>query len=601
MTRSIRCSLVALAVLAAGCRSAAEGGSVGPSVLYVVSGANQQGVVGTILPTQVAVQVRDAGGNPVPGLTVAFAISSGGGTLNGDSVTTDASGEATLSQWILGTTPGQNAVIASVVHTTLATTITATAVSGGGVTIQATGTQGFVGLVSSAVTNLPTVLVSDSYRNPVPGVVVTFHVTAGGGSIGDSVVTTGSNGTATLPSWTLGSTPGANTVIASTPSGASITFTAQALTSAPVLTATSPTSQSGYLNLQVPSIPRVTARDAGGHLLTGVPVTFAVTTGDGVVLSGSSVTDTSGSASPQDWKMGNDVVTTVAATTGLGAAPVVFSATGTTAPFSIDIRFLTTVSPDVRDAFVVASRRWIRVFTAHLSPVQVKLPAGECSLLQPAINETVTDLIIYAEVSPVDGVGGILGESSPCATRSTSGLPAVGSMAFDAADLAALVTTNQLVPTITHEICHVLGFGTLWDAMHVVSGLGTSDPIFTGAAALLEWPPFASALDYNGRPIPVENSGGSGTAGSHWRESVFGAELMTGYIEAPGVPMPLSKMTLASLRDLGYGVDYSQADLFVGNLRAPNARVTPPQILNEVLSGPKWQLPPVGAPMRINP
>ena len=52
--------------------------------------------------------------------------------------------------------------------------------------------------------------------------------------------------------------------------------------------------------------------------------------------------------------------------------------------------------------------------------------------------------------------------------------------------------------------------------------------------------------------------GGAGTAGSHWRESVLGDELMTGWIS--GTSQPLSRATVASLGDLGYAVDLSRAE-----------------------------------------
>jgi hypothetical protein len=64
----------------------------------------------------------------------------------------------------------------------------------------------------------------------------------------------------------------------------------------------------------------------------------------------------------------------------------------------------------------------------------------------------------------------------------------------------------------------------------------------------------------NAAGIPVENQGGQGTAGVHWREGMFKTELMTGYAEAAGVPMPISRMTVGSLQDLGYTVNYAQAD-----------------------------------------
>src|SRR6185503_5729374 len=58
--------------------------------------------------------------------------------------------------------------------------------------------------------------------------------------------------------------------------------------------------------------------------------------------------------------------------------------------------------------------------------------------------------------------------------------------------------------------------------------------------------------------VPVENSGGAGTADSHWRETTFGSELMTGYVNLGG--MPLSAITVGSLSDLGYVVTPLSAD-----------------------------------------
>src|SRR5207237_578070 len=58
---------------------------------------------------------------------------------------------------------------------------------------------------------------------------------------------------------------------------------------------------------------------------------------------------------------------------------------------------------------------------------------------------------------------------------------------------------------------------------------------------------------------PVEDTGGLGTAGSHWRERVFLGELMTGWIGP--APNPLSIVTVQSLADLGYTVTETGADI----------------------------------------
>jgi hypothetical protein len=44
-----------------------------------------------------------------------------------------------------------------------------------------------------------------------------------------------------------------------------------------------------------------------------------------------------------------------------------------------------------------------------------------------------------------------------------------------------------------------------------------------------------------GSGIPVEQDGGSGTAGSHWNGEIFGNELMTGYIRRGDLSRPMPR------------------------------------------------------------
>jgi Leishmanolysin len=59
--------------------------------------------------------------------------------------------------------------------------------------------------------------------------------------------------------------------------------------------------------------------------------------------------------------------------------------------------------------------------------------------------------------------------------------------------------------------------------------------------------------------VPVETRGGSGTACGHWDEYCMRNELMTGYSDS-GTKAILSRITIGTLDDLGYIVDYSQAE-----------------------------------------
>ena len=54
------------------------------------------------------VKAKDTFGNGVPGVTVTFAVASGGGSVTGAVVVTDVSGSARVGSWKLGPIPGTN-------------------------------------------------------------------------------------------------------------------------------------------------------------------------------------------------------------------------------------------------------------------------------------------------------------------------------------------------------------------------------------------------------------------------------------------------------------------------------------------------------------
>jgi hypothetical protein len=70
--------------------------------------------VDAVLEPAPAVVVRDAFGNPVPGATVSFAVTGGGGTVTGAQQTTAADGRATVGSWQLGAVAGENTLQATV-------------------------------------------------------------------------------------------------------------------------------------------------------------------------------------------------------------------------------------------------------------------------------------------------------------------------------------------------------------------------------------------------------------------------------------------------------------------------------------------------------
>jgi hypothetical protein len=179
-----------------------------------------------------------------------------------------------------------------------------------------------------------TVKVTDSTGNPVSGAVVTFVVTAGGGTLSTASVTTGALGTASS-TLTLGATAGVNTVTA-TSAGSSITFTATGSTgTAKTITLVSGNSQSGTVGqaLSSPFVVKVT--DASSNPVSGVSVTFAVTAGGGTVTPATVSSDSQGLASATLTLGSVAGANTVTASSGtLTGSPITFTATGSVASSS---------------------------------------------------------------------------------------------------------------------------------------------------------------------------------------------------------------------------------------------------------------------------
>lgn len=223
------------------------------------------------------------------------------------------------------------------------------------------------------------------------------------------------------------------------------------------------------------------------------------------------------------------------------------SAAAIQSAYKIEVRFLGGLTDAQKEAFKTAADRWSKVITGDLPSVIVS-------------GEVIDDLVIEAQGAPIDGPGGILGQAGPTNLRPANAganafLPAKGIMSFDTADLAEMETQGTLVDVITHEMGHVIGIGTIWDHKGLLKGAGTQNPRFTGTGAQKA---FGELKGRGPTPVPVENDGGAGTRDSHWRETVFRNELMSGFIGEAG--NPISALTVASLADLGYVVDEDAAE-----------------------------------------
>src|SRR5256885_1032826 len=79
---------------------AIRAGPLAASVLGVQAGNGQTAVAGSAVVIPPAILVTDRFGNPIPNVSVTFAVASGGGTVGGVlQQTTNANGVATVGSW----------------------------------------------------------------------------------------------------------------------------------------------------------------------------------------------------------------------------------------------------------------------------------------------------------------------------------------------------------------------------------------------------------------------------------------------------------------------------------------------------------------------
>jgi hypothetical protein len=214
--------------------------------------------------------------------------------------------------------------------------------------------------------------------------------------------------------------------------------------------------------------------------------------------------------------------------------------------FNITLRFASTISDAHRAVFEEAAARWEKLISHDVNSSTLSFKAGYCFQGMPAFAGTIDDIMIDVQVRPIDGKGKILGAAGPCLARGSDLLTSYGIMYFDVDDLAYLDERGMFDETIVHEMGHILGIGTLWNFGGRALRTAAPDYRFTGKFANLQFAEVGGT-----ELVPIEDKYGSGTRGAHWREASFDNELMTGFLNTSR-ENPLSRITVGSLRDLGY-------------------------------------------------
>ncbi|MGH7427129.1 MAG: hypothetical protein ACREJ4_01990 [Candidatus Methylomirabilaceae bacterium] len=146
--------------------TASAGGQSGASQVTVASaqtvvafvGDNQIGLVGFALNVRPGVRLTGTGNTPVPNVSVTFVAATGGGSVTGATVTTNANGVAQVGSWILGASAGTN---------TLTATVASGGIGGNPVTFTATGAAAAFSIVIQNVGPAFTPAVQTAFNSAV--------------------------------------------------------------------------------------------------------------------------------------------------------------------------------------------------------------------------------------------------------------------------------------------------------------------------------------------------------------------------------------------------------------------------------------------------
>ena len=205
----------------------AQGVSNLPTQIIQGLGGSQTTAAGTPFIDSLTVQVLDNSDNPVAGVKVHWTLVSGAAVLSADSTVSDAAGHTGIAL-TAGTVAGPAQVNASVVGIASPVSFGETITPAAPAALTLVSGNGQSGNATVALPLPLVVHVADAFGNAVPGVVVAFTPSAGGGTVDSVTATTNATGNASSGTWTLGAVAGTDSVTATTAAipAASVVFTA---------------------------------------------------------------------------------------------------------------------------------------------------------------------------------------------------------------------------------------------------------------------------------------------------------------------------------------------------------------------------------------
>ncbi|HEV2671992.1 MAG TPA: Ig-like domain-containing protein, partial [Gemmatimonadales bacterium] len=442
--------------------------------LVKFSGDNLSGEVGTTLATPHDVLITDVNGNPVGGVTVTWAAAVGGGSVTPATSVTNAAGHATTVR-TLGLNSGVQTTTATSTlaggPTTVTFSVNATVGGATQMTIEAGNNQ--VDTVGQTLPVPLSVRVADQFNNPVQGVVISWAVLDGNGSVGPLSSTTNASGIATT-SWTLGTitTPTDSIqLVQATGVGSPLTFTAFTVPGPVNGTQTSVVASPGTITASTGSSTStitVTVRDQYGNVIKGKTVTLTASGTANTLTQPTTPTDVNG--------------VTTGTLSSTKAEPKTVSALATAVPIS------QTASVTVAPAPVSTSRSTITA----TSPITASTGSSASTITVTARDEFSNPIPGAPVLLTASGTGNTL--TQPAGPTTASGV-ATGSLSSTVTESKTIgatitgVTIAQTAAVMVNPGGVSLALSTVIATSPITAGSGTSTITVT-------------ARDAQGNPIP---------------------------------------------------------------------------------------------------
>ncbi len=259
----------ALATLGACSDSSSPPKDITPATVTASATDTLRAAAGAPVSSALTVTVANKAGAPIDSALVTFAVASGGGHVSAANVTANSSGQATTT-WTLGTIAGVQTVTATA--GSVSATFTAIAAATAAATVAKVAGDGQTVGVGASVAVAPAVKVTDAFGNPVAGVLVTFNVASGGGSVTGALANTDATGIATVGSWKLGGLAGPNSLTATAGGLTAVTFGATA--AAGTATQVTFTNTAPALAVNQTFTLTAQAKDAGNNIVQGAVFAF---------------------------------------------------------------------------------------------------------------------------------------------------------------------------------------------------------------------------------------------------------------------------------------------------------------------------------------